>query len=160
MTALYHVGSLKCLKEVTTEISKLGISHLVCGPRNYDPPRKKSLPLLWVSCSHSRNSESHKIQVWELGIATPERNPNSTTDFNPELRLRHPCFGLISTLEVADSMTKETHFSSVDWSLSTSHDHICHQWIHSLLWTLHQPQSRLLLEHPSKKLHFSLLQEK
>ena len=49
-----------------------------------------------------------------------------------------PPFVWISTLEVADSMIKETHFPSVYWSLSASHDRICQiQWIHSLLLTLH-----------------------
>ena len=49
-----------------------------------------------------------------------------------------PSLFCVSTLEVADSMTEETHFSYVYWSLLASHDRISQiQCIHSLLLTLH-----------------------
>ena len=160
MTTLYHVGSLKCLNEVTTEISKLGISHLVCGPR--------TMTLLGRSHFHFCGCRVHileTLKATKFKFENSELQPLKETQI-PQLILiqNYVCAILVSgycTLEIAHSMTKETQFLFCRLKpLSFSWSHLSIQWIHSLLQTLHQPQSHLLLEHPSKKLYFSLLQEK
>ena len=107
---------------------QLRISHLVCRPRLCDPPGKMSLPLLWVSCSHSR-------EVWKpQNSSFRTQNCNSSKNFTNDIIQNYVCAILVTGLYVRESTVndKRNSFSfCILKPLSFSRSHLSDS-IHSL----------------------------